>query len=65
MGTQAGQAWAKAMYMASVGNDGRQPWASSHAWTDGQPWASSNAGNLPHDARPSRKEATYWLRPRD
>ncbi len=58
MGTHSGTAWAKAMYMASVGQDGEQPWPSSHAWTD--------AGHLkpqPREGqdRPSRMEATSWL----
>ncbi len=74
MATQAGQAFAKAMYMSSVGNDEWKPWPSSHAWTDGQHNDArsfmpdgSYARKLPHDSglRSSRKEATHWLRPRD
>jgi hypothetical protein len=65
MGTADGQAWAKALYMATVGNDG-QPWASSYAWADGQhdDGRSFMPDGIPHDARlrPNRKQATSWLR---
>jgi hypothetical protein len=58
MGTHTGTQWAKALYMASLGQDGEQPLPSSHAWTD--------AGHLkpqPREGqdRPSRMEATSWL----
>eukprot|EP00972_Heterocapsa_arctica_P091705 13524524-Heterocapsa_arctica.AAC.1 len=37
MGTSSGEAWAKALYMASVGlGSDEQPWASTHAWADGE-----------------------------
>eukprot|EP00972_Heterocapsa_arctica_P088065 12984367-Heterocapsa_arctica.AAC.1 len=62
MAKQTGQAWAKAMYMAGVGYEGEQPWATSRAWTDGPSFLpdGSDAAHLHRDAgqdRPSRKEA--------
>jgi hypothetical protein len=77
MAREAGQAFAKAMYMRGLGNDEWKPWPSSHAWTDGGSHGhndarsfmpdGSYARNLPHESglRSSRKEATHWLRPRD
>jgi len=54
MGTHSGTAWAKSVYMSSVGKESEKPWPSSHAWTKPQPREGQE--------RPSRIEATSWLR---